>query len=158
MMDERTGVEAPTGISETTTSERHYTIEKDDAFHLLQNARRRAVLRYLLEHDETERFRMRDVTEEVAAWEHDTTVTQLTSKERQRVYIALYQSHLPKLDAQDVIRYNQDRGFIEPTHLLDVFEPYLEDGLHADCDHLIGDYESQGEAGFTRTVRTLFES
>ena len=106
------------------------TLPKDDVFHLLQNGRRRAVLRYLAAH-EGERFVMRDVAEAVAAWENDTTLQQLTSAERQRVYISLYQSHLPKLAEHGVIDYDQDRGTIEPTRLTQVLEPYLGDGLDA---------------------------
>lgn len=112
------------------------SISKDDAFHLLQNARRRAVLRYLIEHEGTARFRMRDIAEAVAAWEHDTTVQQLCSDERQRVYIALYQSHLPKLDEQGIIEYNQSRGVVEPEPLLGAVEPFLAEGLHAE-DELV---------------------
>lgn len=106
-------------------------IDKDDAFHVLQNSRRRAVLRYLAEHDEQDRFIMRDLAEEIAAWEHDTTVQQLVSNERQRVYIALYQSHLPKLDDHGLIKYNQNRGIIERTALTPVLEQYVDDELHA---------------------------
>ncbi|WP_255194911.1 DUF7344 domain-containing protein [Halorarius litoreus] len=135
-------------------------ISKDDAFHILQNARRRAVLRYLAEHDDTDRFVMRDIAEEVAAWEHDTTVQQLVSDERQRVYIALYQSHLPKLDKHGVIDYNQSRGVVERTELTEVFEPYIDDGLHADSglsapESPDSDTESQ-ESGLTTAVSTLF--
>lgn len=99
-------------------------LSKDDVFHLLQNERRRQVLRYLRGVDEP--VEMRDVAEQVAAWEHDTTVRQLTSTQRQRVYIALYQSHLPKLDDHGVIRYNQPRGIVEPTPLADEIAGYLE--------------------------------
>lgn len=112
------------------------SIQKDDAFHVLQNGRRRAVLRYMLDHDGREQFRMRDLAEEVAAWEHDTTVRKLTSNERQRVYIALYQSHLPKLDEYGVIDYNQSRGIIEPTQLVEVFAPLIPAGLHSETDTL----------------------
>jgi hypothetical protein len=139
------------------------SIEKDDAFHILQNSRRRAVLRYLLDHDEEERFVMRDLAEEVAAWEHDTTVQQLVSDERQRVYIALYQSHLPKLDDHDVIEYNQSRGVVEPTGLIEVFEPYLEESLHADTDLAVDgtdtheESDERSEGRFTDTVSSLFK-
>lgn len=112
------------------------SIAKDDAFHLLQNSRRRAVLRHLLAHPEREQFRMRDVAEAVAAWEHDTTVEQLVSDQRQRVYIGLYQSHLPKLDDHGVIDYNQSRGIVEPTPLIGALAPFLEDGLDADTQRL----------------------
>ncbi|ELZ98095.1 hypothetical protein C440_02568 [Haloferax mucosum ATCC BAA-1512] len=84
---------------------------KDEIYHLLQNERRRNVLRYLRDRDGS--VQMRDIAEQVAAWEHDTTVQALMSDERQRVYIALYQAHLPKLDEQGVIDYNQSRGIVE---------------------------------------------
>uniref|UniRef100_UPI003F79622F DUF7344 domain-containing protein n=1 Tax=Halomicrococcus sp. SG-WS-1 TaxID=3439057 RepID=UPI003F79622F len=57
---------------------------------------------------------------------------------RQRVYIALYQSHLPKLDEEGVIDYNQSRGIVERGSLADQFDPYLEarsdDGSEAEDD------------------------
>jgi hypothetical protein len=98
------------------------TLARDEIFHLLQNQRRRLVLRYITEHDAVE---MRAVAEHVAAWENDTTVERLTSDARQRVYIALYQSHLPKLDESGVIEYDRNRGTIEPCAPLRQLEPYL---------------------------------
>ena len=96
----------------------------DEIFHILQNDRRRAVLRYL--QDRNDPVRMRDVAEQVAAWEHDTTVEGLSSTQRQRVYIPLYQSHLPKLDKAGIIDYQQSRGIVERKPLADVFDPYLD--------------------------------
>ena len=100
-------------------------LSKDDIYHVLQNERRRSVLRYLEDADGP--VRMRDVAEQVAAWENDTTVEQLTSKERQRVYIALYQTHLTKLDEMDIIDYNQSRGIVERKERADRLERYLVD-------------------------------
>ena len=100
-------------------------LEKDDIFHILQNQRRRDSLRYLKKADDT--VRMRDLAEQVAAWEHDTTLQALTSDERQRVYIALYQSHLPKLDEEGIINYNQSRGIVERTERAAQLDPYLGD-------------------------------
>lgn len=134
------------------------SLAKDDAFHLLQNTRRRAVLRYLLEHPDEERFVMRDLAEEVAAWEHDTAVQQLGSNERQRVYIAFYQSHLPKLDQHGVIRYNQSRGVVEPTELLAVVAPYLDDGLHAECELTVEDSSDAAADGDESTLTTAVSS
>ena len=101
-------------------------LETDDLFHILQNQRRRRVLQFLQDFDEGEQVDMRDIAEQVAAWEHDTTVQQLSSNERQRVYIALYQSHLPKLDEKGVLEYNQSRGIVERTAVADQFDPYLD--------------------------------
>ncbi|MBV0925477.1 hypothetical protein KTS45_14815 [Halomicroarcula limicola] len=111
-------------LAETDDATRVRDLAKDDIFHLLQNRRRRDALRYL--EGEDEEVRMRDLAEQVAAWEHDTTVQALTSDERQRVYIALYQSHLPKLDDEGVIEYNQSRGIVKRTAVADQLSPYLD--------------------------------
>lgn len=98
-------------------------LSKDELFHLLQNQRRRQVLVFL-QGTEGE-INMRDVAEQVAAWENDTTIDALDSNERQRVYIALYQSHLPKLDDAGVLTYNQQRGIVSRTALADQLDAYL---------------------------------
>ena len=100
-------------------------LTKDDLFHVLQNERRRRVLQYMLAHGK-ERYSMSDIAEQVSAWEHDTTVRKLSSDERQRVYIALYQSHLPKLDEVGFIDYNQKRGIVEETPLINQTAPHLD--------------------------------
>jgi hypothetical protein len=99
-------------------------MSKDAAFHLLQNSRRRAVLQYLL-NQHGEKVSMREVTEQVAAWETNTPVAEISSTARQRVYVSLYQIHLPKLSDVGVIEYNRPRGMIAPTALVTVLEPYL---------------------------------
>lgn len=131
------------------------SISKGDLYHLLQNPRRRAVLRYLLAHADREQFRMRDLAEEIGAWEHDTTVQALTSDQRQNVYIALYQSHLPKLDAHGIIAYAQNRGKIEPTPLILELAPYLDDGLHgATTDFTVLESETQ-DRGLLAAISTI---
>ncbi|WP_257300328.1 hypothetical protein [Haloarchaeobius sp. FL176] len=98
-------------------------LSHDKVFHLLQNERRRRVIRYL--HDKEGKTDMRDIAEKVAAWEHDKTVRTLSSEERQRVYIPLYQNHLPKLDDEGIIDYNQSRGTVERNPLADQLETHL---------------------------------
>ncbi|WP_440991993.1 DUF7344 domain-containing protein [Haloarchaeobius baliensis] len=98
-------------------------LSHDKVFHLLQNERRRRVIRYIS--DKEGKTDMRDIAEAVAAWEHDKTVRTLSSDERQRVYIPLYQNHLPKLDEEGVIEYNQSRGTVERTPLADQLETHL---------------------------------
>ena len=99
-------------------------LARDKIFHILQTQRRRDALRFLKDTDGP--VEMRDLAEQVAAWENETTVQALTSDERQRVYIALYQSHLPKLESEGVIRYNKSRGIVERGPLADQFDPYLD--------------------------------
>ena len=100
-------------------------LTRDDIFHVLQCRRRRLVLKYLQEYDGDGPATMSDIAEHIAAFEYDTTVAALRSQERQRVYIALYQSHLPKMDKAGVIEYEQDRGLVETTELTKSFDPYL---------------------------------
>lgn len=114
----------PTLQTEATPEEE--PLGDDEVFHLLQARRRRLVLRYLRDCEGSET--MRDVAEQVAAWEHDTTLAALTSAERQRVYIALYQTHLPKLDEAGVIEYNQSRGIVDPTDRIDRLYDVLDFG------------------------------
>lgn len=99
-------------------------LDNDELFHLLQSERRRLAIRYLLAAD-AEPIVMRDVAEAVAADEYDTTVALLGSEKRQRVYITMYQSHLPQLAEAGVITYDQDRGEITTTPLIEEFEEYL---------------------------------
>ncbi len=82
------------------------------------------MLRYLREAEEP--VRLRELAEQVAAWEQGTTVDELTSDERQRVYISLYQSHLPKLDNHGIVDYDKDRGRVEPTSRTSLLDSYLE--------------------------------
>lgn len=104
-------------------------VDTDAMFHLLRSERRRRALRYLLDVDE-EPVSMREVAETVAAAEYHTTVDALRSDDRQRVYITLYQSHLPQMDEAGIIEYNQDRGLIKSTPLIEQFDPYLDtDGV-----------------------------
>ncbi|WP_222918544.1 hypothetical protein [Natrinema sp. SYSU A 869] len=102
----------------------------DDIYHLLQTKRRRDVLRYLRGADGP--VRLRELAEQVAAWEQETTVEHLSSNERQRVYISLYQSHLPKLDNHGIVDYDKDRGRVEATSRTSQLDSYLESPQETD--------------------------
>lgn len=101
-------------------------LTRDDIFHVLQCRRRRLVLKYLQEYDGEGPARMGDIAEHIAALEHDTTVDALRSQQRQRVYIALYQSHLEKMDEDGILNYNKSRGYVEATERAEQFDAYLE--------------------------------
>ncbi|SEO87146.1 hypothetical protein SAMN04487948_10678 [Halogranum amylolyticum] len=112
-------------VAENLETSMDRSLERDELFHLLQNGRRRGVLRYIHDNADESVFEMRDIAEQVAAWENGKSVAQLTSDERQRVYIALYQGHLPKLDEAGIVEYDQSRGRVEPTPLAGRVERYL---------------------------------
>ena len=85
----------------------------DVVFDVLKNSRRRLVLDYLARNDQP--VDLRDLADFVTAEENDTDVSAITSKERKRVYVGLYQFHLPKMDDMNIIEFNQDRGRISLT-------------------------------------------
>ena len=94
----------------------------DELFDLLRNRRRRDILAYLDASDGT--VTLDELAEAIAADENDTEPEQLTSQQRKRVYISLYQNHLPKMDDLGLIEYEKNRGVVE---LVDISEakPYL---------------------------------
>lgn len=100
------------------------SLTTNEVFEILKNERRRTVLRYLREHDGY--AELSDIAEHIAAAENDTTVQQLTSQERKRVHVALYQCHLPKMDRHGVIEYDKDRGTIELLDSVSEMESYLD--------------------------------
>ena len=122
------------------TSDQSSTLSRDDVFHVLQTNRRRDAIAYLLDRDGP--VKMSDVAEYVAAKENGTTVANLTSAQRQRVYIPLYQSHLPKLDKKGIIEYDQPRGIVRSTDRIETFRPYLEEATDSADSSARGSHRS----------------
>jgi hypothetical protein len=116
-----------TGVTHTETDEVEQnapeTLAKDDLFHLLQNERRRRAVKFLLDREGS--VDMGSVAEHIAALENDITVAELSSAQRKRVYVGLYQCHLPKLDEASVVDYDKNRGTVSRTHLTENLAPYL---------------------------------
>lgn len=83
----------------------------DETFDILRNRRRRDVLVYL-SGTEDNSATLGDLAEHVAAKENGIDEDQLSSTQRKRVYIGLYQCHLPKMDDVGVVEYDQDRGTV----------------------------------------------
>lgn len=81
-----------------------------DVFHLLQNSRRRSVVEYFMEHEGP--VQLGTLADWVTACECETTPEAVSADARQRVYIALYQSHLPKLDSHDVVEYDSEQNLV----------------------------------------------
>lgn len=108
----------------STTAETH-TVQDYNLYELLSNKRRRYVVHYLKQRSD-EMVDINDVTEQVAAWENNKPVEQLNAQERKRVHISLYQSHLPKLDEQGVIEYDEDADRVSVSESLGNIEVYLE--------------------------------
>ncbi|UHQ95324.1 DUF7344 domain-containing protein [Haloterrigena alkaliphila] len=118
----------PDEIASVADSEEEQRLSKDVIFELLKNRRRREVLAYLLEADDT--VTLGELAEQIAAWENDTEVSALSSDQRKRVYVALYQTHLPKMDDAGIVEYDQDRGLISLADNADLLMMYLDTDTH----------------------------
>lgn len=86
---------------------------KDDVFHTLSNRRRRYVLTYL--HTNGGHATVREISEELAAWENQVPRSEVTYKQRKRTYTSLIQIHLGTLHDGGFVEYDSDRGEIELT-------------------------------------------
>lgn len=92
-------------------------------FDILRNERRRRVLKYLEERDG--RATLGEMAERLAAVENDKPEAQITSQERKRLYVGLYQCHLPRMDEAGAIKFDGDRGTIETTEHTPSFLDHL---------------------------------
>lgn len=99
-------------------------VSHDDLFDVLSNHRRRYALHSLKQHERT--ANIGDLAEQVAAWENSVPRVDLSAAERKRVYTALQQFHLPKMDAAGVIEFDDARGTVSLTDAADGLDVYLD--------------------------------
>ncbi|WP_262177606.1 DUF7344 domain-containing protein [Haloarcula laminariae] len=121
--------EGPDGTAqqgEEVTEPEPEPLSLDLVFEILKNSRRREVIHYLRDREAEERVSLGELAEHVAAIENDTTTEQLTSSQRKRVYVGLYQCHLPKMDDMGVVDFNQDRGHVALAPQADCLTEYLD--------------------------------
>lgn len=106
--------------SELDTSDR---MSMDLVFEILSNTRRRMVLYYLRQDGGTSTIQK--LAEQIAVMENDTRVEQLSSQQRKRVYVSLYQTHIPKLEETGIIEYDDDEGEVYLTDRAVEIDSYL---------------------------------
>jgi DNA-binding transcriptional ArsR family regulator len=95
----------------SSDADRSGEISRDLVFEILSSARRRMILYYLRQHDGT--ATVNELADQIAAWENDVEPEELSSQQRKRVYVSLYQTHLPKLASAEIIDYDDDEGTVE---------------------------------------------
>lgn len=88
-------------------------LSKDELFRILSSARRRYIIYYL--HRSGEEMDLKRLATLIAAKENGTSETEVTDEDRQRVYISLYQTHLPKLEEAGIINYDEDARLVTLT-------------------------------------------
>ncbi len=99
-------------------------LSKGEIFEVLRNQRRRYVLQYLKQ--DTRPVELGDLAQQVAAWEYETTLDDVTPEQRKRVYTTLQQTHLPKMDQSGILLFDSDDGVIEATDRTRDISIYLE--------------------------------
>lgn len=99
-------------------------ISTDIVFTTLGNRRRRYALHYLRQVDG--QVPIRDLSEQLAAWETGKERAAVRPKERKCLYTALHQTHLPQMDRFGVIEYDKNRGTAALTDASVDFDRYLD--------------------------------
>ncbi|MFC6873711.1 DUF7344 domain-containing protein [Halobellus marinus] len=113
----------PKGTQDTESESTDETVPQGVVFDILRNERRRRVLQYLEERGG--RATLGEMAERLAAVENDKPESQITSQERKRLYVGLYQCHLPRMDESGAIEFDGDRGTIETTERTTSFLEHL---------------------------------
>lgn len=100
-------------------------LRRDTVFDLLSAERRIEVIEAVDTHGVVT---LSELAREVAAIENDVPIDELTESERKRVYVALYQCHLPKLDDHGAIDWEKtdDEHEIAPGPHLDDLTAVLD--------------------------------
>lgn len=106
------------------------SLTPEEIFQLLSNRRRRYALHYLDQVDDP--VSIRDLSEQIAAWEYEIDLADVTPTIRKRIYTALHQGHLPKMDRLGVIDYDNDRGTVCHAERVKDFDIYLDVVPHDD--------------------------
>ncbi|WP_076608768.1 DUF7344 domain-containing protein [Natronorubrum thiooxidans] len=100
------------------------SIPRVAARRVLDNDRRREVLRYLLTADEP--LEVRTLVARIADVEHDAAAVTPLLDLRQRIHVSLCQTHLPLLENYRILSYDQAYGLVTPGATLSAFESLLE--------------------------------
>jgi len=114
----------PDAQTTESTDDEDSDLSKTEIFDVLRNQRRRFVLQYLKRRETP--VELGPLATQVAAWEYDTTVDEVTSAQRKRVYTTLQQTHLPKMDEAGIVEYDSSRGTICSTESTEDLSVYLE--------------------------------
>jgi Flp pilus assembly protein TadB len=99
-------------------------LSRDTVFDILSSPRRRYVLYYLRK--EGGPVELTDLAAKLAEWEYDVSSEELTEQQRKRIYVSLYQTHVPRLASAGLIDYDSDSGLITLTddvYQIDQFLP-----------------------------------
>ena len=99
-------------------------LSKGEIFDVLQNQRRRYVLEYLKRYEEP--VSLSDLAMQVAAWEYQTPLEEVTDDQKKRVYTTLQQTHLERMEEAGIVEYDTGENVVTRTPYTDELTIYLE--------------------------------
>jgi hypothetical protein len=105
-------------------SARDQRLSKGEIFDVLQNQRRRYVLQYLERFDEP--VPLSDLATQVAAWEYQIPVEEVSNDQKKRVYTTLQQTHLDRMEEAGIVEYDHEENLITRTPHTEELTVYLE--------------------------------
>ncbi|NUC72562.1 hypothetical protein HTZ84_09610 [Haloterrigena sp. SYSU A558-1] len=108
---------------ESINEEGSANLNTDSLFNLLANQRRRYALSVLSKHQNP--IALADLAEEVAIREEDTKITDISPEKVKNIYMMLYHAHIPKLEDENFVEYNQDRDTVIPKFDADRLQSLL---------------------------------
>lgn len=103
-------------------------LSPDDIFEILSNSRRRYLIHTL--HQRGGAAGLSELADRIAASEHGIPIADVESDQRRRVYISLYQTHLPKLEEYGIVDYDEEDKTVSLTDRVDRLDHYLYIGNH----------------------------
>jgi hypothetical protein len=125
MSKARSGAEQSQRTQSATSPPENDALSRDEIFEMLSNRRRRYALHCLQQR--TERVvELGDISEQVAAWETDQRVPDVSRQERKRVYTSLQQFHLPKMEEKGVVEFDTGESVVELGDAASDIDIYLE--------------------------------
>jgi len=104
-------------------SNKQKSLSQDTVFDLLSSARRRYILYHLRQHEGE--ASINELASQIAVWENDVPPDELTRQDEKRVYVSLYQTHVPKLEEQGIVDYDGDTGVVRLTDRAYQVDRYL---------------------------------
>ena len=99
-------------------------MSKNEVFELLSNERRRYAIHHVKQSDGA--VELGALSEQVAAWENSGEVSGVSSDERKSVYTSLQQFHLPKMEREGVVEFDDRQGTVELSPRAEDLDVYLE--------------------------------
>lgn len=123
----RTELSGP-GTRSFRESEPLKELSKNQAFDVLRNSRRRAVISALRRSGGS--MSLEELTTSVTAEEYGIPPEELSSDQYKRVYTGLYQCHLGRMEELGVIDFEREDKIIDLREAASDLEPYLDDGAN----------------------------